>query len=218
MLSKNERGYSLIEIIFATSILLIAGAMITRYMGVSRKAAQEIEGKNLSHQDFMNTLQKIRRDLTMRDSKQAITTQSDSMSIMIPTNSTSSTNYTLTLTSRCRPLATGETLDLSQAKQGKTCLETLKCSQGVPYVEWRYTNHPNLTSRDQPDNRTFAVEMKKTFGSPGLGLCFTQTADSLTIEGVQVRLKKDGQVRIADLASESLTIPIGKRNNIEIIP
>lgn len=217
MASKNNAGFSLLETVIALTIMLIAGTMVSRYLVTGRKAAQEVESINQGRQDLLNMLQKIRREFGMRDSRVPPVVDK-SLSFAIPLSSVSSASYSMKIRSLCRPLPNGETIDTSQVKQGLSCLQSLNCGNGVPYAEWTYTGHPQLTKREWPDAKVYEVQQKKAFGAPGLGFCFSQTADSLVMEGIVVYLKKEGTRRIATVQSESLSIPLVKRNRIELVP
>lgn len=218
MLFKKEFAFSLLEVVIGLAILVIAGGMISRGLVLSGKANQEMSAKGASRDILKLSLQKIRKELNVRNSSIAITSSSTSLQMSIPLSASASNNYQLSITTKCRTLPPGVTLDLSQVVSGLSCLQKFKCGEGIPYIEWSYTNHPQLTVEMQPELPVFQRELNKEFGSPSYGLCFSQSADAITIEGLQLNLKTEGMQRKAILASQTMVIPLSKRNHIEIVP
>jgi len=218
MALKNDSGFSLPEITIAMAILLIVGTMINKHFVVSSKASQEIGARGASHDVLMQTLQKLRKSMSIRASKVPVTSLATSLSFSIPLTSTSAVDYQLNISTKCRPLPAGASLDVSRVKSGLACLQKLNCPNGVPYIEWRYSGHPQLTLEVQPQAAVFQRELAKVFGSPGYGLCFEQTLDNLTIIGLQMNLRTEASNRIAIVTSETLVVPLNKRNNIELVP
>lgn len=221
MASRNEAGYSLIELVIGLAILLLIGGMIGRYVVIQKKSSQVLEAKNLSRQVLNNHLSLLRKSLETRDSDVPLTVQPTSLSFQVPVTTLSPTNYSITLQNKCRSLPAGQTLSLRASaynQRTKSCFEKIKCPNGIPYIEWTYTGHPTLSQQKEPSDAAFTKEFKKTYGSLGYGVCFEQSATGLVLEGVLVNVETQGTVRTADLATEIVTLPLVKRNAIELIP
>ncbi|MDQ3234152.1 MAG: hypothetical protein M3Q07_20285 [Pseudobdellovibrionaceae bacterium] len=221
MPSKSEQGYSLIELIIGVGLILLIGSMIGRYLVSHRQSNQVLEAKNNSRQLLNNHLSRIRKSLETRDSAVPLTVQPTSISFEVPVTTMAKVNYTVTIQNRCRPLPAGASLTLRNSAYNqatKACFEKISCPNGIPYIEWTYTAHPTLTLQKEPSDQAFATEFKKAYGNAGYGVCFESSATGLTLVGALVNVENQGSSRTADLATEIVTLPILKRNAVEVIP
>lgn len=218
MESKIESGITVLEVIVASSILLAAAGMLSKYFVVTEKAAQEFSEKAKSRDRIMHVLQVIRKQASVRDLASPMIVTANSLSLTIPLQQDLTRNYTLLITSKCRAAPAGMTVDLSRVTRGLSCLEKIACTQGIPYIEWSYGGSSTLSSQQDPELSTFNTEIKKAFGSPGFALCFQETLDSLQVEGLQFNLKTEQGISTARVAVENLVLPLAKRNQIDLVP
>jgi prepilin-type N-terminal cleavage/methylation domain-containing protein len=221
---KDTAGFSLIELVISLGILAIVGTMIGRTTLLSQKNAQQIATQSKSYDGLKHMLQKIRKDISVRDASFAAIVGPTNLTLNIPTGSASRTNFESTIETRCRPLPAGIDLDTTRVPPTiKACLDTFGCGKNeVPYVQWR---RDGVVSEQQPNQATFDVETNKLYSFAGYGLCFSENAGILNVNGLVVNLelveakrRRRSHIGLATVTMESLSLPIRKRNDIDLVP
>lgn len=221
MVSRNDRGFSLIETIIGLGILTFIAVVLSRHFMLSAKAGQEIAARNLGQQRLQQLLQKVRRNLTIRHSAGGLEIAANYLRFEIPHSSAADSYYQLTIQTKCRPLPAGLSLGaIKLSDLGASCFQAKNCNGGLPFVEFSYLGQNSLPTESFPSQAEFNEEVKKKFSVPAFAVCFVENPTSLTIQGVSLQLSEDTspkQRRVA-FKSETIFMPINKRNSIEIVP
>lgn len=221
---KDTAGFSLIELVISLGILAIVGTMIGQSTLFSQQKAQQIDTQSKSYDDLKLIMQRIRKDISIRDASAATTTGPTSLTLSIPTGSASRMNFVRTVETRCRvlPGSGRKSIDTTGVPQPmKACLDSFGCKENeVPYVQWL---RDGVESEQQPNQTTLDWDASKKYALAGYGLCFSENAGILHTTGLVVNLEfaeKSGRWRYftAVVKMESLSVPIRKRNDVDVVP
>ncbi len=221
---KDTAGFSLIELVISLGILAIVGTMIGQSTLFSQQKAQQIDTQSKSYDDLKLIMQRIRKDISIRDASSATSTGPTSLTLSVPTGSASRMNFVRTVETRCRDLPGSgrKSIDTTGVPQPmKACLDSFGCQPTqVPYVQWL---RDGVVSEQQPNQATLDLETNKKYALAGYGLCFSENSGILHSTGLVVNMEfaqKTGRWKVmtAVVKMESLSVPIRKRNDVDVVP
>jgi len=213
----RELGYSLIEALVAISIIGFTGTMTSRWVILAQKSSQQIEGQARGNEILAHAMKKIRKSMSIRDMAVNPAIGPNTLTLSVPVSSASSASYSLRIETRCRQLPTGggyTFVDMTEVTG--SCINSFQCgSNSVPYIVWLRNNS---IVESQPDQSAFYAEMNKPFSTVGYGLCFSNAGGTLNITGVLVSLETVDNIRKAKVKLQNLSVPINKRNAVDLVP
>lgn len=215
-MQSNEQGFSLIELMLSVAIIALLGQQYASYtVRVEENAMIHAAGKD-AHEQLVTGLNQIRKNMKSKAPDTAVEVEAHRLTFQ--KESLDGTIAKITMATRCRKMA-GETFALETSKQtDATCYQSLACD-GLPYIEI-ITETPGKPTHTVsfPTAQNIQQQMQKKSGVSGLGMCFEQIGDSLSIHGIQLVHVRDqpGNVRLT-LKGLHNQVPIEQRNSISFI-
>jgi hypothetical protein len=194
--------------------MAIIGTMTTRWVILAQKSSLQIEGQAKGIGILAHALKKVQKSMSIRNKTVNPTIGPNTLTLSVPVSSTPNVYYSLTIQTRCRELPAGTIIDMTGVNG--SCMNSFQCgSNSVPYIEWL---RDGSIVETQPVQSAFNAEMKKPFSTVGYGLCFSDVGGTLKITGLLVSLEMVGNTRKANVKLQDLTVPIVKRNGVDVVP